>query len=242
MIEEWKTVEEFDNYEVSSLGRVRNKRTNKFLAPYASRGKCAIITFTKKDRTQNTRSLRRVVAEAFLPAPAHEGMKIVHLNDDCTDCRAENLAWRPMKRSEKHRAPTVDLKGKTMNLLTPLEYVKAPSGKWEWRCVCECGKETYASTYYLIHDIKKSCGCLAKQEKSRRERSVAVSKALSNETLCWTCKNATNKYKNCSWCGLDKQGNIRWQPVEGWDAVLVKRRGITGGTYLVKSCPLYEKG
>jgi len=32
MIEEFKPIADFENYEVSNLGKVRNKKTNKILA------------------------------------------------------------------------------------------------------------------------------------------------------------------------------------------------------------------
>ena len=36
-----------------------------------------------------------------------------------------------------------------------------------WRCKCDCGNETLASSCSLIHGIKKSCGCLQKMSRRR---------------------------------------------------------------------------
>jgi hypothetical protein len=30
-VEEWKQIENYENYEISSLGRVRNKKTGRYL-------------------------------------------------------------------------------------------------------------------------------------------------------------------------------------------------------------------
>lgn len=54
-----------------------------------------------------------------------------------------------------------DLTGQKYGLLTVIEraYVGKPRG-W-WRCRCECGKETIASSDTLKRGGKRSCGCLA---------------------------------------------------------------------------------
>ena len=61
-----------------------------------------------------------------------------------------------------------------------------------------------------------------------------------SETLCWSCKHATNKYGRCSWS--------RWGlPVPGWKAIVTKLKALKGKgnleirSYIVRECPLYEK-
>ena len=39
ILEEWKTIDEFDIYEISSFGRVRNKTNGKYLTLNRFRGK-----------------------------------------------------------------------------------------------------------------------------------------------------------------------------------------------------------
>lgn len=59
------------------------------------------------------------------------------------------------------------------------------------------------------------------------------------QTLCWTCRRATNKPGlGCSW---SRQDGI---PVKGWNArpTTINCRdnsGWDGGSYHVKECPLY---
>jgi hypothetical protein len=61
------------------------------------------------------------------------------------------------------------------------------------------------------------------------------------DTICWDCKHATNKYKICSWAN-------EFKPVKGWNADKMyllpcktqSKKLIE--SYLVKSCPLFEKG
>jgi len=58
----------------------------------------------------------------------------------------------------------------------------------------------------------------------------------AEESLCWRCKNATNKYNNCSWAKS-------FDPVDGWEAEVteIPENLDKKDSYLVKSCPLFEK-
>lgn len=60
--------------------------------------------------------------------------------------------------------------------------------------------------------------------------------------ICFDCKNAIG---NCSWSEVDlsKRGRpIKFQPVDGWEAEIVYRKGNGGTivkTYSIKSCPQF---
>lgn len=60
--------------------------------------------------------------------------------------------------------------------------------------------------------------------------------------ICFDCQNACG---GCSWTAVDttKRGKpIKFEPVDGWDAELVYRKGNTGTivkTYSIKSCPQF---
>ena len=87
IIEEWRWIEGYDNYEVSSLGRVRSRRvlvqtdTNGYL--YV--GLCS-------GGTQKRLSVSGLVAEAF-HGDRPDKMDCCHINGDRSDNRAENLEW-----------------------------------------------------------------------------------------------------------------------------------------------------
>lgn len=58
------------------------------------------------------------------------------------------------------------------------------------------------------------------------------------KTLCWTCRKA---YGKCSWTEVDytKKGwPIRFEPVNGWNAIPTKNEKYT--SVLVVSCPEYD--
>ena len=250
MNEIWKTIKDFENYEISSMGRIKNRQRGKLLNPSfqqrKNNGKYGIVGLRSKGRT-HTKCVHQLVAEAFLPPEDTRTHKLVHKNGDCADNRVENLEWVKMKYSKEEREKKPehnyeDLSGQRFNLLVAKVYEKSWRNKWQWKCECDCGNIVWVDAYNLKHG-RKSCGCYV---HSKEHRQVIIDakrkKGSQRDTLCWFCKHATNKYGKCPWSGLDANNEPKYQPVEGWDAVKVEMRGIPEGSYLVKSCPLYEEG
>ena len=97
--EEWRPIKDFDNYEVSNLGNIRNK----YLGPLRlSKTKQGVQHVTLCDGSKHRRDclVHRLVAEAWVPQP--EGKHYVtHLNDDKGDNRASNLKWTTMGEVSK---------------------------------------------------------------------------------------------------------------------------------------------
>lgn len=87
MEEIWKTIEEYPNYEVSSLGRVKNVKTGRILKPLKQRGGYLRVDLCRKHKV-----IHRLVAEAFLPNP-HNLPVINHKNEIKTDNRVNNLEF-----------------------------------------------------------------------------------------------------------------------------------------------------
>lgn len=55
-----------------------------------------------------------------------------------------------------------DITGKKFNRLTAIRPDgKYKSGNIKWLCRCECGNYVHATSYALIHEKAKSCGCYA---------------------------------------------------------------------------------
>jgi len=90
MAEEWRDVVGFEaDYEVSSRGRVRSKRTGSILRPWiAGHGYCYLRLGRK-----NRRTVHALVASAFCgprPSPLHE---VAHWDGVGTNNFAANLRW-----------------------------------------------------------------------------------------------------------------------------------------------------
>jgi hypothetical protein len=91
--EEWRPVEGFPGYLVSSLGRVQSMRHG---APRILKGDTDgggyVRIKLRKDRRNNYRSVHRLVLEAFI-GPRPPGQVSRHIDDDKSNNRISNLAY-----------------------------------------------------------------------------------------------------------------------------------------------------
>jgi len=90
LIENWLNVAGYP-YQVSNLGNVRSKKTNKLLKPYlTNRGYLTVGFWTngKKKRI----SVHRLVASAFLPNPDNLP-QVNHIDCNKTNNCVSNLEW-----------------------------------------------------------------------------------------------------------------------------------------------------
>lgn len=96
MRESFKSIENHPNYEVSNMGRIRNKKTNKILTPYIGPGGYLNV----KLDGQNCK-LHILVAKAHVPNP--NNLPIVnHKRGKKTDARASQLEWCTQSENVKH--------------------------------------------------------------------------------------------------------------------------------------------
>lgn len=89
MEEIWKTIKIAPNYEVSNLGRVRNRK-GLILRPSTAHGYYHVILMNNKKRI--CRTVHRLVAEAFIPNP--NNYPCINHKDECrTNNTVDNLEW-----------------------------------------------------------------------------------------------------------------------------------------------------
>ncbi|QHZ59760.1 HNH endonuclease [Alteromonas phage vB_AmeM_PT11-V22] len=98
--EVWKDSLEFpENYEVSNLGKVRNKRGH-ILAQEHHKTNCYRVRLCVS-RVKYSRSVHRMVAEAFIPNPENKP-EVNHIDGNRLNNMLENLEWNTRKENMEH--------------------------------------------------------------------------------------------------------------------------------------------
>lgn len=92
MNETWKQVIGYDMYQVSNLGRIRNKNTGKVLKPAYQPSGYTIVCL-RKDGKNNTEPVRRIVMNTFNPIDNSNKYDIIHIDNDKTNNNVDNLKW-----------------------------------------------------------------------------------------------------------------------------------------------------
>ena len=103
-MEIWKKIDNYDNYEVSTLGRVRSIDTTivrsngrpmiikgKILRPYKdNKGYLHVSLYNDKGRRRN--QVHRLVAKAFIPNPDNL-LQVNHIDENKQNNCIDNLEW-----------------------------------------------------------------------------------------------------------------------------------------------------
>ncbi len=158
----WKTIDEFENYEVSNLGKVRNKTTGRILKP-TCRGGYQIIGLCKNSKGKTT-PIHRLVALAFIPNPENKP-QVNHIDKNRSNNIVSNLEWNTALENNTHRSKGV--------IQTTNQNIKV------WRVDILTGEklELYNSIYDAANWIQDSCYSLSDNLDSVR---AGISCAVRN--------------------------------------------------------------
>lgn len=92
MIEIWKDIKDYPNYQVSNLGNVKNIKTNKMLKPFATGNEYLKVALSNKSNKKQF-LIHRLVATAFIPNP-NNLPEVNHIKEfEKTNNKVENLEW-----------------------------------------------------------------------------------------------------------------------------------------------------
>ena len=99
--EKWETIKDFEDYEVSNLGRVRNRKTGYELKQLGNGTGYLKVTLCKHGYSKAF-FVHRLVAQAFIPNDDNLP-EVDHKNFIRDDNKASNLAWISKADNLKHR-------------------------------------------------------------------------------------------------------------------------------------------
>lgn len=147
--EEWKDVIGYEGiYQVSNLGRVRNK--DKILKP-SNTGKYRHLALCKSG-TRKDVTIHRLVAEAFIPNP-HNYPCINHIDENKENNVASNLEWCDYRHNLLHSTSAEELSKRAK------EFMSGETNPNRTQVLCvETGK-----VYESIKDASEELGIDASQ-------------------------------------------------------------------------------
>ena len=90
-LELFKTIKDYENYEVSSFGLILNVKKGKFLKPQLDRKGYPTVKLSKKGKKKHF-SIHRLVAEAFVPNE-HNKLCVDHIDNNRRNNDYWNLRW-----------------------------------------------------------------------------------------------------------------------------------------------------
>ena len=102
-VEIFKKLDINQNYSVSNLGRVRNDKTKKFLAPRDLHGYKRVAIYV--DNKATDLRIHRLVAMAFIPNPENKP-QVNHINGNRSDNNVTNLEWCTNSENQIHAYKT----------------------------------------------------------------------------------------------------------------------------------------
>ncbi len=106
-IEEWLPIKDYENYEVSSLGQVRNKKTNRILKT-GSKGGYLSVGLTNEIKKKSF-AVHRLVALAFIENPENKA-QVNHKDKVRSNNTVSNLEWVSPLENNIHKCLTLDQK------------------------------------------------------------------------------------------------------------------------------------
>ena len=103
MVEEWKIIEEANGYEISNLGNVRNRITQKILkGRFSKSGYLQVSVKLNETQKFSNRYIHRLVAIHWINNPENK-KEVNHIDGNKENNTMENLEWVTSSENQKHR-------------------------------------------------------------------------------------------------------------------------------------------
>ncbi len=148
-MEEYKQIIDFDNYEVSNLGNVRNIKTGRILKGSVNNHGYLIVGLFKNNKRKN-KKIHRLIAEAFIENPENKPF-VDHNDGNKTNNNINNIRFATVSENGQNakipKNNTSGAKGVSWN---------NNKNKWE--------------AYIIIDGIKIHLGCFENIEDAKEAR------------------------------------------------------------------------
>jgi hypothetical protein len=99
--EEWKTLDSFSKYEISSFGNIRNKKSNYILTPTLKSGYHIVGIINNENKTVSMK-VHRLVALCFIPNLLNKAT-VNHIDHNKINNNLSNLEWATTAEQNKHK-------------------------------------------------------------------------------------------------------------------------------------------
>ena len=139
--EEWRCTPGYDRYEVSSHGRIRNKKTGRILRGTLTRDGYVHVDLSTEKYMKHSVKVHRIVASAFLVNPSEKPC-IDHKDGNRQNNNVYNLRWATRaennRNSKKRNDNTSGFRGVSWS---------KTAKKWKVQCNDRDGRHTYLGLY-----------------------------------------------------------------------------------------------
>lgn len=152
-MEEFRDLKDFENYQISNLGRIYSKKRRTCLKVKKLTNSGYYQVRLSKDGKYIYKNLHRILAETFIPNP-NNYRTVNHINGNKLDNRLSNLEWAN-DTIQQHEACLLGLKPTTQHILTREEI-------WE--------------IYIKYFENKRSIYSLAKEYGTRKQQITKLVK------------------------------------------------------------------
>ncbi len=105
-IEQWRLVSGYDNYEVSSHGRVRNNKTSRMMKRILNKEGYYCV-WLSKDNMKTTFRVHRLVGFAFLEKK-DEHSEVDHIDRNRSNNMLDNLRWATKSDNQRNASKRKD--------------------------------------------------------------------------------------------------------------------------------------
>ena len=153
--ESWKKIKDYENYSVSSFGRVRNDKTDRILKPTKNAGGYYHVSLYKNGKEKN-HSIHRLIGIAFLPN--HDNKRMVdHIDENKMNNNIINLRWSTGSQNQFNQ-------GKQKNNTTGFKGVCFDKSKQKYVAFINInGKHTYLGCFLKAEEASQAYDKKAKE-------------------------------------------------------------------------------